>query len=169
MAASANHEPVAVTDSIAATGLANRPVAPQRASLVGMHVIGARFGHLEPAIAALGEIRARLAAGSGDVALRRLGSTRYEAPEDGFVLAGRFAPEDVDPVVSAVERFGGVVIARRVERPKLSLTRGGAAQAAPASALRTVRSRLSRLVRARNRRPAAFLHSRAAWERRLRA
>lgn len=136
-----------------------------------MHLIGARFEHLEPASAALREIRALAAVESGDVALRPLGSTRYEDPARGYVLAGRFPTPDVGPVIQIVERHGGAIVARRVERMNPSLARAATAQAGPVTDRRgsVTRNRLGRPLRARNRRPAAFLRSRAAWERRLRA
>lgn len=136
-----------------------------------MHLIGARFEHLEPASAALREIRALAAVEPGDVALRALGSTRYEEPAHGYVLAGRFHATDVARVIETVERHGGAVVARRIERLNPSLVRANSAQAGPARERRgsVARNRLGRPVRARNRRPAAFLRSRAAWERRLRA
>lgn len=89
----------------------------------------------------------------------------------GFVLAGRFHGGDVEPVVDIIERHGGAVVARRVERHNPGPARAGAGPVPPARSAPTSvgRNRLRRPLRARNRRPAAFLRSRAAWERRLRA
>lgn len=136
-----------------------------------MHLIGARFEHLEPATAALREIRARVGVEAGDVALRPLGSTRYEEPAKGYVLAGRFSASDVAPVIDIVERRGGAIVARRVDRAAPGLARAGAAPTAPGRGAPASggRNRHGRPLRARKRHPAAFLHSRAAWERRLRA
>ena len=55
-----------------------------------MLVIGARFRSIAAARAALRTVRASLPVPSGDVAVRPLGSTTYDAPDEMFVLAGRF-------------------------------------------------------------------------------
>lgn len=94
-----------------------------------MHVIGARFEELDRATAALGEIRARVRVAPGDVAVRPLGSTRYEAPAKDFLLAGRFEASDVDTVVAIVAAHDGSLIERRVERvPRVQAQRGAARQ-----------------------------------------
>ena len=80
-----------------------------------MHVIGARFADEAAAMAALLAVRSSLPVEPGDVAVRPLGSTRYEEPATGFVLAGRFDSADVDAVAAIVVRHGGTVISRRRE------------------------------------------------------
>jgi len=88
-----------------------------------MHVIGARFANLESAHAALGEIRASVGIPPGDVAVRPLGSTRYEEPTVDFLLAGRFPEREVDRVTAIVEEHSGMLLSRRVEWPHPSLAR----------------------------------------------
>ncbi len=89
-----------------------------------MHVVGARFANLESANAALGDIRASVAIPRSDVAVRPLGSTRYEEPPSGFVLAGRFPPVEVARVLGIVERYGGTLLSKHVEQPRPGLGRG---------------------------------------------
>jgi hypothetical protein len=89
-----------------------------------MHVVGARFANLESANAALGDIRSSVAIPRSDVAVRPLGSTRYEQPASGFVLAGRFPAIEVERVLGIVERYGGTVLSRHVEQPRSGLSRG---------------------------------------------
>jgi hypothetical protein len=82
-----------------------------------MHFVGARFADLPAASRALGEIRASVPVEPGDLAVRPLGSTRYDEPSDDLVLAGRFEPRDVDAVVGILESHGGAILARRPESP----------------------------------------------------
>lgn len=93
-----------------------------------MHVVGARFANLESANAALGEIRASVAIPRADVAVRPLGSTRYEEPASGFLLAGRFPASEVERVLGIVEQHGGSLLSKRIEWLASSLS-----GAAPAS------------------------------------
>lgn len=76
-------------------------------------MIGARFRTFAAARAALRAVRASVAVPAGDVAVRALGSTRYDAPEDQFLLAGRFDPEDAAEITAIVHSQGGRVIERR--------------------------------------------------------
>jgi len=55
-----------------------------------MDVIGGRFTDLHAATAARHAILASVAMPPADVAVRPLGSTRYDQPVEAFVLAGRF-------------------------------------------------------------------------------
>ena len=82
-----------------------------------MLVIGARFRSIAAARAALRTVRASLPVPSGDVAVRPLGSTTYDAPDEMFVLAGRFEPGDAGAVTAIIHSEGGRVIERRSERP----------------------------------------------------
>ena len=84
-----------------------------------MHVFGACFTDHASAAAALVEIRERVTVAPGDVAVRPMGSTNYEAPTQGFLLAGRFADDDVDAVAEIAEAHGGLIIERRLEWPHL--------------------------------------------------
>ena len=83
-----------------------------------MLVIGARFRTLAAARAALRDVRASVPIPSGDVAVRPLGSTRYDAAQDDVLLAGRFEPTDAGTVTRIVHALGGRIIERRSERPR---------------------------------------------------
>jgi len=83
-----------------------------------MIVLGARFRALAAARAALRAVRDAVALPRGDAAVRPLGSTRYDAPSDGFVLAGRFEDDDVPTVVRLVHAHGGRIIERRTDSPR---------------------------------------------------
>jgi hypothetical protein len=149
-----------------------------------MHVVGARFATLDAATAALAEIRSNVAVERGDVGVRPLGSTDYEEPARGFLLAGRFASADTDQVKAIVRRHGGTVLSHRVEwaHPSLTPARGpltgppgrprdardprtGSGERHEAQPLR-LRTRQSSGLR-RARRPAMRLHVRAARDRRF--
>lgn len=91
-----------------------------------MMVVGARFRALAGARAALRAIRASVGVAPGDVAVRPLGGTRYEAPVDDFVLAGRFEDEDVSTVIDVVHEHGGSVIERRPDPPRSAPASGAA-------------------------------------------
>jgi len=148
-----------------------------------MHVVGARFADLGSANAALGEIRARVGIAGGDVAVRPLGSTRYDEPVAAFLLAGRFPAAEVDRVIGIVEQHGGTVLSRSIEWPHPSLTgtgggTGTGATSAPGSSrdgrgyapdrqgAQAPRFGVSPSLRqgghVRLRRPAALMHVRAA-------
>jgi hypothetical protein len=142
-----------------------------------MHVVGARFANLESANAALSEIRSSVPIPRADVAVRPLGSTRYEQPASGFVLAGRFPAVEVERVLGIVKLNGGTLLSRHVERPHPVLTGSGGTRTSIVSrdergrALERHGSEASRseavpapLRRAhqRLRRPAAPLRIRAA-------
>jgi hypothetical protein len=114
-----------------------------------MLVIGARFRTFGAARAALRAVRSSIAVAAGDVAVRALGSTRYDAPEEHFLLAGRFEPEDAPAVTAIVHSQGGKVIERRTDSPISTSPRLAApAVAAPRSA--AAASQGVRLVRRLN-------------------
>jgi hypothetical protein len=83
-----------------------------------MIVVGARFRALAGALAALRAIRTSIGVAVGDIGVRPLGGTSYEAPVDDFVLAGRFENDDVPAVIGLVHAHGGRVIDRRVDTPR---------------------------------------------------
>lgn len=85
-----------------------------------MHVVGMRFEDHGSAAAALVEIRDRVPVAPGDIAVRPLGSTRYESPAGGFLLGGRFADADVPAVIQVAEARGGVLVERRLEWPHVN-------------------------------------------------
>jgi hypothetical protein len=80
-----------------------------------MYLVGARFSAARSAEAAVRELRDAIAVGPGDLSLQPLGSVRYERPASGLVVAGRFAPADVDAVVEILQRHRGEVVFRRPE------------------------------------------------------
>jgi hypothetical protein len=86
-----------------------------------MHVVGARFPSLESAATALAEIRSSVPVPHADVAVRPLGSTRYEEPARDFLLAGRFASGDVRQVIEIARAYGGTLLSNRVEWPQAQL------------------------------------------------
>ena len=135
-----------------------------------MHFVGARFADLPAASRALGEIRASVPVEPGDLAVRPLGSTRYDVPSDDILLAGRFEPADVEAVVGILESHGGAILARRPESP------AGQAPAPPAKPERDAQARTAgrarppvAMPRKRLRRQAALLRGRAARDRRIRS
>jgi hypothetical protein len=137
-------------------------------------VVGARFRAFAAARAALRAVRASVAGAAGDVGVRPLGTTRYEAPVDEFVVAGRFQPEDVETVIRILHANGGRVVARRADRDRVLPTTAPVAQDGPArssaaGARRTLPRRASRSDRStgaatdkRLRRPSPPLRVRTA-------
>ena len=85
-----------------------------------MYLVGAQFADAESAEAAMQQLRDAIAVAPGDLALRPLGSVRYERPASRVVVAGRFAVADVDAVVEIMERNRGEVVFRKPEwrRPR---------------------------------------------------
>ena len=148
-----------------------------------MHVVGARFGSLAAAGAALLAVRSAVTVPPGDAGVRPLGSTRYEEPAEEYLLAGRFADDDVDVVIGIVESHGGRVIERRRDVPRVAAPRVTATsnppfaaswmpsrtphRAAPIQARDHAPSR-STSPRKRLRRPSAPLRVRAARAHRFR-
>lgn len=59
-----------------------------------------------------------MAVAPGDVAVRPLGSTRYEAVTESFVLGGRFDDGDVPTVVKILHANGGRIVERRNDAPR---------------------------------------------------
>jgi hypothetical protein len=116
-----------------------------------MHVVGARFMSLDAAIAALRAIRASVAVEPVDVAVRPLGTTRYDRPIEAYLLAGRFREEDVDTVARIAEQHGGLVFSRRAELPRRTAE-------APASRVRSA-GRIGRAPRDRDARRACMARS----------
>jgi len=82
-----------------------------------VHVLGARFETTQEALTALQELRARFALADIDADVRPLGSTRYEAPTSGLILAARFRPELVADVIAILEDFGGTVVVEHSDMP----------------------------------------------------
>jgi hypothetical protein len=121
-----------------------------------MIVVGARFRALAGARAALRAVRSTVEVAPGDLGLRGLGSTRYEAPAEAFVVAGRFEPEDVDAVVETFHAHGGRIIERRADGPRST------PRAAPRehSATPTMRARACRFALRGWRAAASRAHKR---------
>ena len=126
-----------------------------------MDVIGARFTELGAAIAARDAILAAVALPAADIAVRPLGTTRYDHPLDAFVLAGRVPAAAAGTVVQLIRAAGGQILSHRTESPQ-------PVRSAPQPGMqqpRGVRARVPRptvRVRKRPRRPAARLRVRAA-------
>lgn len=95
-----------VTRSVVATG-----------EPLGMILVGARFRALAGARAALRAVRNSVDVPAGDVGVRPLGSTGYESSAEAFVLAGRFAPDDVATVIRILHTHGGRIVVRRIDSP----------------------------------------------------
>ena len=141
-----------------------------------MIVVGARFRALAGARAALRAIRTSIGVAPGDVGVRPLGGTRYEAPTEDFVLAGRFNDGDVPAVISAVHAHGGRVFERRRDSPRR--TPDAAPEPATASGRASASGRAARAVgragpaagrelRKRLRRPSPPLRVRTALRQRV--
>ena len=129
-----------------------------------MDVIGARFADLSAAMAARDAILAVVAVPSADVAVRALGTTRYDQPIEAFVLAGRFPFAAAQDVVRLMRDHGGVIISRRFEGPATGRQPEATTTGAALGSL-AIRPRVERLraaVRKRLRRPSARLRVRAA-------
>jgi hypothetical protein len=91
-----------------------------------MYLVGARFDNADAANAALDELRDQIEVEEDDVGLRPLGSLRYEEPDRGLVLAGRFGQDDVDRVVAIMNGHGGEIVFKRAEwRLPRPLSRAG--------------------------------------------
>jgi hypothetical protein len=154
--------------------LAVSRLVTRTATLRGMYVVGARFGTLAAANAALQDLRSAVPVAPGDVAAWPLGSTRYDEPADAVLLAGRFAEEAVPVVLDVLESHGGEVIERRRDDPRSHAVRSASRRTSIASNppwsapwspstqhARTAARPPSR-HRKRLRRPVARLHVRAA-------
>jgi len=132
-----------------------------------MHFVGARFANLQMASSALGELRANVAVAPGDLAVRPLGSTRYDVPSDDIVVAGRFEPDDVDAVIGILEACGGAILARQPEGRALQEIAQPSAPGADATGDRT---RLKPATpRKRLRRRTTLLRGRTARDGRIRS
>lgn len=108
----------------------------------GMLLIGARFRTLAAARAALRAVRDSVPVPSGDVAVRPLGSTAYDAPEELFLLAGRFDPAIAGAVTAIIHSEGGRIIERRSFVPPGTVP---ASTSGPATSPRASRGRAIRL------------------------
>jgi hypothetical protein len=90
-----------------------------------MYLVGARFEEMRAAEAALVELREWPGVEDRDVALRPLGSLRYEQPSEYHVVAGQFQQADVAGVVEIMNRHGGQIVFKRAEwRTPRPLSRG---------------------------------------------
>jgi hypothetical protein len=77
--------------------------------------IGARFERRDQAIAAMLELRRRFGLAAAEIDVRELGSTAYERPASGTLLAGQFLAHAAKGVIEIITAGGGTVIERRVE------------------------------------------------------
>jgi hypothetical protein len=91
--------------------------------------IGARFEARDEAVETMLELRRRFDLGVSDVEVRDLGSTAYEQPPSGTLLAGQFPSPRADEVVDVIHRHGGAIVERRAAlQPEAS---GGVGLLAP--------------------------------------
>lgn len=139
-----------------------------------MIVVGARFRALAGAKAALRAVRNAVAVAPGDAAVRPLGSTRYEAPAEAFVVAGRFEEDDAWKVVQLLHAHGGRIIEQRMDTPRARplgaalppawpvSARTKPARGAPRLSLRLMDQPTSARLRKRPRRPSPSLRARTA-------
>jgi hypothetical protein len=77
--------------------------------------IGARFDERDEAVETMLELRRRFDLGASEVEVRDLGSTTYEQPPSGTLLAGQFRAPLVDQVVDVIRQHGGSIVERRSE------------------------------------------------------
>jgi hypothetical protein len=92
--------------------------------------IGARFDERDEAVQTMLELRNRFDLGVSDVEVRDLGSTAYEEPPSGTLLAGQFPSPRAEEVVDLIRQHGGAIVERRSE-PDPSTTAGGVGLLAP--------------------------------------
>jgi hypothetical protein len=127
---------------------------PACTEAVGVDVIGARYADLPAAIAARHAILASVAMPAADLAVRPLGTTRYDEPVAAFVLAGRFPSALGSRIVRLMRDHGGTIILRRAEWAPRARPLEPAPMPRPHPG-RVLASRARRSVRQRPRRPAA--------------
>ena len=142
-------------------GSGERQAVPVLRDARRMDVIGARFANLPAAIAARDAICAAVAVPASDVAVRPLGTTRYDEPVDAFVLAGKFPTALAEAVVRLMRDGGGTILSRRTEWLRHARPVGHPEQPQPQGARPGAPRAMSR-ARKRLRRPAARLRIRRA-------
>jgi len=77
--------------------------------------IGARFHERDRAVDTMLELRQRFDLGVAEVEVRALGTTRYDEPPPGTLLAGQFPAGEAEQVVGLIEARGGEIVERRSE------------------------------------------------------
>jgi hypothetical protein len=77
--------------------------------------IGARFRDREPAVETMLELRRRFELDVADVEVQPLGTTTYDEPSPGTLLAGQFPADDAEAVVRMITDRGGEIVERRAE------------------------------------------------------
>lgn len=77
--------------------------------------IGARFRDRDAAVEAMLELRRRFDLEIADVEVQPLGTTSYDEPTPGTLLAGQFPADAADAVVDLIGQRGGEIIERRAE------------------------------------------------------
>ncbi|MFL5757026.1 MAG: hypothetical protein ACJ77N_12095 [Chloroflexota bacterium] len=83
---------------------------------VEMKILAARFPDVVTANAVLADLRQRYDLGDEDALVGPLGSTDYEEPQSGTVLAGRFRADRLADVERLVVERGGEVVVETEER-----------------------------------------------------
>lgn len=105
--------------------------------------LGARFDDRDSAVAVMHELRHRFGLGIADIEVQALGSTHYEEPSTGTLLAGRFPPTVADDAIESIRAAGGQIVERRLE-PDPVVTLAGSAVVADAGDARQRRDRPGR-------------------------
>jgi hypothetical protein len=77
--------------------------------------IGARFEDRARALEVMAELRRRFRLHDAAIEVRPLGSTRYDEPSTGVLLAGQFRERDTDAAVELLQQRGGTIVERRTE------------------------------------------------------
>lgn len=77
--------------------------------------IGARFDQRAQAIDVMLELRRQFGLAAAEIAVRDLGSTAYERPASGTLLAGQFPAHAAEGVVRVIVASGGTILERRAE------------------------------------------------------
>jgi hypothetical protein len=99
--------------------------------------IGARFLERDRAVETMLELRDRFDLGVADVEVSPLGTTRYDEPPPGTLLAGQFPADDADTIVGVITERGGEIVERRPE-PDPAEAMGSIATLAPPEPARRI-------------------------------
>ncbi|HEY2888529.1 MAG TPA: hypothetical protein VGJ17_07925 [Candidatus Limnocylindrales bacterium] len=116
--------------------------------------IGARFEERDRAVETMLELRRRFDLDVADVEVRPLGTTHYDEPPPGTLLAGQFPANDVEAAVGLITASGGEIVERRPE-PDPAASLGAIATAAMPEPSRRIEPRdVGRPTRSRRRSPS---------------
>jgi len=113
--------------------------------------IGARFKERERAVETMLELRERFDLGVAEIEVRPLGTTHYDEPPPGTLLAGQFPAGEAEAAVGLITARGGEIVERRPE-PDPAEAMGSVATLAPPEPSRRIDPRPTR-SRRRNPNP----------------